>query len=142
MFVNRTPHVINVQAENGTELAIPPSNKPPIRIQSERRYVQDVGGVPCFTSKFTRESLDQAANEICAESEESGGSLIIVPALILNSLDDNCYSHRCAMRVAVAPDSSPQGAIRNEDGVIVGVKSFQVGTVVLPSKEWESDVSY
>ncbi|WP_461369275.1 hypothetical protein [Candidatus Darwinibacter acetoxidans] len=113
MFVNLTPHALNVRKADGTFLELPPSGTV-ARRSAERVVVGEVDGITVYATKFGRlEGLP----------EPSDGTVYIVSALAAQA---------CGDRDDVLV---PGEAIRDEAGRVIGcnglVKTSEVWTVLV-----------
>jgi len=107
-LVNLTPHEIRVVGEDGEErLVIPPSGKV-ARVRTEQTTVGQVNNIPVVRTMY---------GDVEGLPEPSENTLYIVSTLVAQAVpyrDD-----------VVAPDTSPNGVVRDEEGRIIGVKRFQ-----------------
>ena len=98
MFVNLTPHALNVRKADGTFLELPPSGTV-ARRSVERVVVGEIDGVTVYATKF---------GELEGLPEPSDGTVYIVSALAAQA---------CGDRDDVLV---PGEAIRDEAGRIIG----------------------
>ena len=110
-FVNLTPHLIRVFKDNGEIIEIPPSGIV-ARVRTETVKVGEIDGIDVVATRF---------GEVENLPPPQEGVIYIVSTLVLSAITDR-YD-------VVAPDTSPQSAIRDESGRIVGVRRFQVMNV-------------
>lgn len=109
-FVNCTPHAINVQTEQGI-ITIPPSGIS-IRVASEQVQVGKINGIPVMKTKFTSVDLPQPEQD----------TFFIVSTVVLQA----CKEMGIQRDDLIAPDTSPQSAVRDGTGQIVAIRRFQV----------------
>jgi len=104
-----TPHEITIFDEKGqVKLKIPPSGRV-ARVKSRQVKVGEVNGIPVYKTEFT---------DIENLPDPQPNTIYIVSLLVLQACP-----HR---RDLVAPDTSPQGAVRDPEGRIIGTRGFQV----------------
>jgi|Deesub1362A_J573_1020465.scaffolds.fasta_scaffold03301_3 hypothetical protein len=131
-FVNMTPHAITIVGEDGlVKLVIPPSGKV-ARVRTEQTIVGsintisivktelgDVEGVPTVCSNCHFDSADcvYKPRGLGACEDQEPAEIYVVSSLVAQALKGR--------KDVVAPDTSPQGVVRDENGRIVGVKRFQ-----------------
>lgn len=108
-LINLTPHEITLVRKDGEKVVIPPSGKV-ARVRVEQKEVGEIDGFPVVQSEF---------GEVEGLPEEREGVIYIVSFPVLQALQGTRSD-------VVAPDTSPQGAVRDEQGRIIGVKRFQV----------------
>ena len=101
-LVNMTPHPLNIIVGD-TTLTLDPSGVVP-RVASENIKVAD--GI--VTTKL---------GDVDGLPDQVPGKLLVVSALVRIALPDRDD--------LVGPDTSPQGAVRDADGRIVGVRGIQ-----------------
>ena len=111
-FVNLTPHAINVLDEGGNViLSLPPSGEV-ARVDSRRTLVGRLGPVPVFKTVF---------GDVVGLPDPRPDTVFVVSTLVLSAL----ASKGVTRDDIVAPDTSPQGAVRDAEGRIIGVRGFQ-----------------
>ena len=111
-FVNLTPHKIDVIGEDGgLILSLPPSGEV-ARVTSERKLVGHLGPVPVFQTVF---------GDVVGLPDPQPDTIFVVSTIVLSALSAAGVSRDDV----VAPDTSPQGAVRDPEGRIVGVRGFQ-----------------
>ena len=109
-FVNLTPHEITLVREDGEVVKIPPSGQV-ARVKVEQEEIKKVAGIPVVRTKFGGvEGLPEPEN----------GKIFIVSSIVAQA------AAKLGRTDVVAPDTSPQGVIRDENGRIIGVKRFQI----------------
>ena len=137
-LVNLTPHEITIVGEDGeVKMRIPPSGKI-ARVEVLQENDGEINGIPIVRTSFGAvEGLP--APSICANCSNNslyGGScqctagglpsdckdfepieVYIVSTLVAQAIDGR--------KDIVAPDTSPESAVRDEQGRIVAVKRFQ-----------------
>ena len=102
-IVNLTPHPLNIILDDGTTVTVAPSGVVP-RVASDNVVV-----APGFVTT--------TLGDVDGLPDLQPGVLLVVSALVraaLPSRDD-----------LIGPDTSPQGAVRDQDGRIIGVRGFQ-----------------
>lgn len=112
---NFTPHTINVFTEEGAEFSFPSEGIARVAASEEpfgEIKVTDgnINGIPVVRTTY---------GKIEGLPDPEDGTTYIVSYVVLNAL---AGSNRLD---CVAPNTSPQGAIRASDGKIIGVKGFQ-----------------
>lgn len=107
-FVNLTPHPITLVRENGETTTIPPSGVV-ARVAVKREKIGELNGFPVHRSIF---------GEVEGLPEPQDGVVYIVSFPVLQALQGKRSD-------VVAPDTTPQGAVRDENGQIIGVRGFQ-----------------
>ncbi len=115
MFVNLTPHEINVQTPSGKFLTIEPSGYV-ARAETIEEYTNDVGGIPAITRKLGKPIIP----EIPIVHDEV--IFYIVSSMVLEaskSYDPDIHENA---RI-IAPDTG-KTAIRNENGKIKAITRF------------------
>jgi len=111
-FINLTPHKIDIVDEGGNIiLSLPPSGDV-ARVTSERKLVGHLGSVPVFQSVF---------GDVVGLPDPAPDTVFVVSTLVLSAL----AAKGVTRDDVVAPDTSPQGAVRDAEGRIVGVRGFQ-----------------
>jgi len=106
MVINLTPHNVVVRDENGREVTFPPSGTV-ARVTVQQTLDGDINGIPVLRNQY-------GAPEGLPDPQE--GVWLIVSSLVLQAATDRSD--------LIAPDTSPQGVIRDESGRIVAVKRF------------------
>ena len=108
-FVNLTPHEVIVFDEEGKNvlLRVPPSGEV-ARVEVKRKEAGTLNGVPLVRSEF---------GEVQGLPEPREGVVYIVSMIVLQALQGK-------RKDVVAPDTSPQSAVRDSEGRIIGVKAF------------------
>ena len=103
-LVNLTPHPINIILDNDSDpIVIAPSGTVP-RVASTATTV-----APGFVTTIMGDVTDLP--------DPVPGTLLIVGAMVRTALPDRDD--------LIGPDTSPSGAVRNDQGQIVGVRGFQ-----------------
>jgi hypothetical protein len=102
-LVNLTPHPINVIMDDGSNITIDPSGVIP-RVASTATTV-----APGFVTTVM--------GDVTGLPDKKDGVLLIVGAMVRTALPDRDD--------LIGPDTSPTGAVRNDQGQIVGVRGFQ-----------------
>lgn len=107
-MVNLTPHNIVIMREDGKEkMTIPPSGRI-VRIKADQKIIGEVNGIPIVKTTF---------RDIEGLPEPEPNTVFIVSSLVAQAIKSR--------EDIVAPDTTPQGVVRNEKGQIIGVKRFQ-----------------
>lgn len=102
-LVNLTPHPVNVILDDGNSITIDPSGVVP-RCSAANTVI-----APGFTQSVL--------GDVTGLPDKRDGVLLIVGALIRSACPDRDD--------LIGPDTSPTGAVRNADGMIIGVRGFQ-----------------
>lgn len=103
-IVNLTPHDVVIV---GDEKKVYPKSGVFARVATHSEVVGEVDGVSIVSQKY---------GEVDGLPAPEAGTLYIVSMVVRLALPDR--------EDLVSPDTSPQGAIRDENGMIVGVKQF------------------
>jgi hypothetical protein len=114
-FVNLTPHEVVVFAADGSVLKIPPSGQV-ARVAARETQVGTINGIiPVFRTEY---------GEVEGLPEPKENTIYIVSLLVLQAL----RARGIQRNDVVAPNSGPgpNGAVRDEQGRIIGVRSFIV----------------
>jgi len=107
-LVNLTPHTITIIGESGEVKAeIYPSGQI-ARVKVEQRIIKKIDDIPVVKTVFS---------EVEGLPAPRPSTIFIVSSMVAQAVP-----HR---EDVVAPDTSPEGAIRDEEGRIIGVKRFQ-----------------
>ena len=107
-LVNLTPHALVVRLNDGTERRIEPSGTI-ARVATTAREVGTVNGIPVVETTY---------GDIEGLPAPEDGTVYIVSSLVLAAA-------RASGRADVlAPDTSPESAIRDDAGRIVAVRRF------------------
>ena len=103
-LINLTPHPINIILDDGSSnITIDPSGVVP-RCSAANHII-----APGFTKSIL--------GDVTGLPDKKDGVLLIVGALIRSACPDRDD--------LIGPDTSPTGAVRNTDGMIIGVRGFQ-----------------
>lgn len=109
-LVNLTQHDINIIYENGS-VVIPASGQV-ARVNSTAIETGQIEGIPVVQTIYS---------DVDGLPDEEEGTVYIVSTLVLQALKANNID-----RIdCVAPNTSPGSAVRDEQGRIIGVHSFQ-----------------
>jgi len=112
-IVNLTPHEITIYLPSGGVKKIPPSGKV-ARVQTIREPASELDGIPLVRVSYSEvEGLPK---------EPEPDTYYIVSVLVAQALANDPRWHGKIL----VPDTSPQGAVRDKDGRIIGVKALQV----------------
>ena len=106
MLINCTPHPIRLQSQFGIEEFLPSGIIP--RVKAERVEYGTVSGYPVFT---------QIYGDVEGLPPINRPDFYIVSGLVLTALKGSRWD-------CVAPDTSPEGAIRDAAGRITAVRGF------------------
>jgi len=137
-LVNLTPHEITIVGEDGeVKTVIPPSGKV-ARVKTVQEKVDEINGIPIVRTKFGAVEGVPAPTicSNCSNNSLYGGSCQCtagglpsdckdfepIEVYIVSTLVAQAIGGR---KDIVAPDTSPQSAVRDEQGRIVAVKRFQ-----------------
>jgi hypothetical protein len=107
-ILNYTPHVINLCEENGNVFASYQS-KGAARVATTQECVGNVNGVDIYSTSY---------GEVEGIPEEQPDTMLLVSFLVKQALPER--------KDLICPNTSPQGVVRDSNGQIIGVKSFQV----------------
>jgi len=108
-LVNLTPHEIKIVGEDGKiRLVVPPSGQV-ARVKTEQQVIGSVNDIPIVKTEF---------GDVEGLPEPREGVYYIVATLVAQAMKGKRED-------VVAPDTSPQGVVRDSEGKIVGVKRFQ-----------------
>ena len=112
-IVNLTPHEITIHLPDGSVVKIPPSGRV-ARVATIRKPTGELEGIPLVTVEYGK------VEGLPAEPEPD--TYYIVSVLVAQALASDPKWHGKLL----VPDTSPQGAVRDKDGKIIGVKALQV----------------
>lgn len=107
-IVNLTPHDIIVRLKNGEEITFPASGEV-ARVKTVSEDAGEVAGVPVVSQEY---------DEIQGLPEPKDGTLYLVSLVVRQAAQEQGRTD------IIIPDTSPQGAIRDEQGRIVAVRRF------------------
>lgn len=109
-LINLTPHTVTIVDEESRKiLEVPPSGQV-ARVEVMREPVGTLNGVPLVHNRY---------GDVQGLPEPREGTVYIVSLVVLQALQGKRND-------VVAPDTSPAGAVRDEEGRIIGVKAFVV----------------
>jgi hypothetical protein len=109
-LVNLTPHeVVIYDVNNNVVLRVPPSGQV-ARVTTEERVIGAINGVPLVKTVY---------GEVQGLPEPEPGTVYIVSLLVLQAM-----AGRRSDLVAPNTSPTPLGAVRDEQGRILGVRSF------------------
>ena len=112
-FVNLTPHTLNVVGDDGNTILFVAPSGTVARVATQQTVVGNVAGIDIVRTVFGDvDGLPSPQNDV----------VYIVSTLVLQALKANGV----VRDDVVAPDTSPNSVVRNDDGIIIGVKRFQV----------------
>ena len=107
-IINLTPHEITVRLETGEEITFPASGEV-ARVKTVSEDAGEVAGVPVVTQSY---------DEIQGLPEPEEGTLYLVSLVVRQAAREQGRTD------IISPDTSPQGAIRDEQGRITAVRRF------------------
>ncbi|GGA59875.1 hypothetical protein GCM10007416_35900 [Kroppenstedtia guangzhouensis] len=107
-IINLTPHDVVVRLENGEEKTFPASGEV-ARVKTVSEDAGEVAGVPVVSQEY---------DEIQGLPEPEEGTLFLVSLVVRQAAVERGRTD------IISPDTSPQGAIRDEQGRIVAVRRF------------------
>ena len=105
-IVNLTPHDIVVMAEDGTEFRRYPASGTIARAASKTEIIGELDGVPVARQQF---------GEVSGLPDPEPGTVYLVSLVVGQAMKgqrDDLYG----------PDTSPDGAVRDDDGRIIGTR--------------------
>ena len=102
-IINLTPHPLNIILDDGATVTVAPSGVVP-RVASDNIQV-----APGFVTT--------TLGDVDGLPDLQPGVLLVVSALVRAALPGRVD--------LIGPDTSPQGAVRDQDGRIIGVRGFQ-----------------
>ena len=114
-LVNLTPHeVVVYDASGNVVLRVPPSGRV-ARVATREEMIDRINGIPVFKTTYT---------EVEGLPDPEPSTVYIVSLLVLQALQ----AHGIQRSDVVAPNTSPtpNGAVRDAQGRIIGVRSFIV----------------
>lgn len=114
-IINLTPHIVKIYDPDGKEVIreFPPSGKV-ARVNTVRTTVDVVSGISVRKTTFGKvESLPPAT---------FSPIYYIVSFITFQA----CLTEGRNTTDLLIPDTSPEGAVRDKDGMLLGVKGFQV----------------
>lgn len=106
-IINLTPHQVTVRTESGDRVFEPSGQVARVTVSSVQ--IDEIDGIPIFSQTF---------GEIEGLPEPQEGTIYIVSLVVRQAAQAQGRTD------VVSPDTSPQGAIRNEQGQIVAVRGF------------------
>lgn len=106
-IVNLTPHTIHIIGDDDTVIREYPSSGC-ARVETTREHIGMLDGVPLVSSIY--------GDVVGLPSVGDDVAMYIVSAMVRQALPDRTD--------LVCPDTSPQGAVRNEKGQIIGTRGF------------------
>jgi len=113
-LVNLTPHELTIYDANNVVLRIPPSGQV-ARVTTREKIIGSVNGVPLVTTEYSAvEGLP----------DPQPGTMYIVSLIVLQALKSQGITRDDVIAPNTAP--TPNGAVRDSKGQIVGVRSFVV----------------
>lgn len=107
-ILNYTPHTINVCDENG-EVKESYNSSGSARVQTTQECVGMINGVKIYSTKY---------GEVEGLPEENERTMILVSFLVKQALPER--------KDLICPNTTPGQVVRDENGQIIGVKSFQI----------------
>lgn len=127
VFVNLTPHNIDIYSADGHRLFTIPKSGKVARVEANPEVVGDVGGIPLRKVSYGDITVDgEPIFDYVARSVSSTGQVVyIVSIVVLQALKTKGYKLTTKSFRFVAPDTNPDSVVRDKDGNIIGVKAFQ-----------------
>ena len=107
-FVNLTPHKITIQTRELGAIDIPPSGKV-LRLQTLSEEVGKIEGIPVVRVSYGKPEFEPPVRE---------NTYYIVSTPVIEHFSREDF---------IAPDTSPEGVVRDTSGRIIGTKRFRVG---------------
>lgn len=108
-IINLTAHTINVFSEE-KEIAFPSQGL--ARVKTEEKEIGKINGIPVAKTVYT---------DVEGLPEPEGNTVYLVSTLVLQALKANGVCRPDCL----APNTGLSGAIRDDQGRIIGVKGFQ-----------------
>ncbi|AMQ66669.1 hypothetical protein FDG96_gp10 [Bacillus phage Mgbh1] len=105
-IVNLTPHDVNVYDDDGNVIATYPATGQTVRVETKTETVGEIDGVPVVTQTY---------GEITGLPDRKPNTVYLVSLVVRMATDRGDL---------LSPDTSPQGAVRNEHGQIIGTRGF------------------
>ncbi len=106
-ILNYTPHEIKILDVNN-EVVRTYESVGCARVSTTQKESYFVDGIPVMSTEY---------GEVEGLPEEKYGVMYLVSFMVVNALPER--------KDLIAPNTSPQSCVRDEDGKIIGVKSFQ-----------------
>ena len=127
-IVNLTPHPINLYAATGHVETIAPFGQAARTEPASRETVASINGFPCHVEgppQLSRRQLDRIVGLVHHREDR----VVVVSRLVLDALARAVEMEDLDVRYAVrgyvvAPDTSVAGAVRDDEGRIIGVRGF------------------
>lgn len=107
-IINLTPHDITVRLEDGTEKTFPASGKI-ARVSTTSKVVGEADGIPIAAQSF---------EDIEGLPKPQEGTIYLVSMVVRQAAQAEGRTD------VISPDTSPEGAIRDDKGRIVAVRRF------------------
>ena len=107
MIVNLTPHAVTVRTEAGDRTFAPSGQV--ARVTTQSVQVDDIDGIPVYEQTF---------GDIEGLPDPEPGTIFIVSMVVRQA------AQKLGRTDVVSPDTSPSGAIRDEQGRIIAVRGF------------------
>lgn len=107
-ILNYTPHAINMCDETGNVFESYTSQGS-ARVETTQECVGEINGVDIYSTSY---------GEVEGLPEQQEDVMLLVSFLVKQALPERTD--------LICPNTSPQGVVRDENGKIIGVKSFQV----------------
>lgn len=105
--VNLTPHDVIVRLEDGTEKVYPSQGV--ARVETKSEIVKQIDGVPTVTQTY---------KDIERLPSPQDGTVFLVSMIVRDA------AKKLGRTDVISPDTSPEGAIRDDAGRIVAVRRF------------------
>jgi len=123
IFVNLTSHEITIFSDEGIELfKIPPSGKL-IRVNVRQHRAFDIAGVPVNFSKFSEVRGVEILEELERMFDKDKQVVAVMSTIAQQAIRQMNINTSV---IIVSPDTTPQSAVRDENGQIIGVRAFQI----------------
>lgn len=106
-IINLTPHQVTVRTESGDRVFEPSGQVARVAVTSVQ--TDEIDGIPVFEQTF---------GDIEGLPDPEEGTIYLVSMMVRQAAQEQGRTD------VVSPDTSPQGAIRNEQGQIVAVRGF------------------
>jgi hypothetical protein len=104
--INLTPHDVNVYDDAGNIVATYPATGQSVRVETKTEKIGEINGVPVSTQTY---------GEITGLPDRKPNTVYLVSLVVRMATDRDDL---------LSPDTSPQGAVRNENGQIIGTRGF------------------
>ena len=118
MFVNLTPHRVNIHGKDGKITTVEPSGQS-MRIQSESKLVREQDGIEFYSVEYGQfELIDNSTKSVVGSfPDKKDGVIYIVSGLVLDALGQLTRFFEYA---------SPGELVRDANGQPIGCKGLRV----------------